>query len=1027
MVITGIENNKGSKSHEPDIRQETVKFSGHVKDMSGKPLFYINVQIEGTTMGTNTDDKGYFEIVAPRGDYKNLIVSCVGFTTRVIPIGNQTEFEVILEESITELQDIMVVAYGTTRKESFTGSAETLNKLQISTNQSSSFIEALQGNVSGAEVIQSAGEPGASPTIRIRGIGSINASSEPLIVVNGVPYNGQLNSINPQDIESMSILKDAAATALYGSRAANGVIMITTKKGKEGKPEISFTIKNGVNSRAMPGYNTVNSTDYYRLQWEALYNDYVNYGTENPGAMASQNVVPSLVYNPFNIDEPIDHNGDVKPEAVLMWDTDWKNEIFHVGKHNDYSISASGGNENSKTYLSLGYLNQDGIMTNSNFKRYSANLDNQTKINSWLNVGLNLLGSVSTNDQPAGALTQQSSFFAPIYPVYLRDKDGNIIRDSEGEPIFDFGLDGDEDGRPQRPYWGSPGENVLGAQKYDLNLQKSNQASVRTFSEITPLSGLSLRSSLSYDFNGYGLLNYLNPKYGEGTAYKGQSTRTGTNNYTISFSNILIYDKTFNKHSLNVIAGHERYMQKIDFYTATKRGFDFESMKELAGGALITNANSYEDNYRIESYMSRLNYDFANRYYLSLSYRTDGSSRFHEDVRWGQFWSVGASWRISEEEFMSGTASWIDNLKLKASYGELGNDNIGKYYAYQQLYSTGHNNLGKTGVQISRLGTPLLTWEVSKTTNVGLEASFLNRFKFEFEVFNRVVSNMLFARPLPPSSGVKTVDDNIGDMKNTGWELNLTAIPLQSHDFTWTIDLNTSHYKNKITSLVQEEIRVGYYMYRVGGSVYDFSLKEWAGVDHETGDPLYYTDPQDVPDRQTTNSWFMAKYYNHGSALPKLFGGITNAFKYKGFELSCLLYYKLGGKLFDEGYQWITHSGLYGGINLHKDVLNRWTPENKTSDIPRMDAGNYHGNITSSRYLFDASYLRIRNLTIGYYLPDEIAQRINTRNVYLYLTGQNLFTMSKTKGIDPEASADNISAFNYPSMRTISVGLNFSL
>lgn len=1011
--------------------QQKNTITGKVSDEKGNAIAGASVFVKGTSAGVISGIDGTFSLELPEGT-TSFTVSFLGMGAADVVLNGQRNFIVTLYPLPGHLNEIMVVAYGTTTRESFAGSAGTVNQKQISAIQNPDVAESLQGNISGVEISQSSGSPRSSASIRIRGVGSINASSSPLIVVDGMPYGNSLNTLNSQDIETISVLKDAAATALYGSRAANGAILITTKKGKANRQNVEFAAKWGVSSRAVYGYETVNTPQYMELMWEGLYNGYASRGMQNPDQLASKNLVGTLLYNPYSVAEPVGADGKISQNARLLWDSNWADAIYNTGKNQEYGLVLSGGDESNLYYLSLGYLDFDGILLNSAFKRYSARLNNQRKMTDWLTVGMNFSGSSTNSSEPVGetgsnSLNYQASAIAPVYPIYLHNNNGNIINDSAGNPLYDFGMNGDQDGRPARPYWANPGVNFLGSEKYDKNSVVNDQLSMRTFAEFQITKELSLKSNLYFDYAQTASHQFLNALYGAGSLTKGRSTKTEAKQKVWTVNNILNYRKTFEKHSVSVLAGHERYKLHSEVLSATKTNFNFENMDELAAGSVISAANSTEDNYALESFLSGLNYDFASRYYFSASYRTDGSSRFHKDVRWGSFWSVGTAWRISEEDFMKTTETWLTNLKIKASYGTVGNDNLGTYYAYQQLYATGHNNLDQTGVQISRLGTPELTWEVSKTSNMGVDLGVLQRINLEFEVFKRKVTDMLFARPLPLSAGVTSVDENIGDMQNTGFETTLFLNPVNKNGFVWNVGVNATHYKNKITKLMQNEIIVGKFQYKEGGSVYDFYLKEWAGVKSENGDPLYYVDPAGTENRKTINNWFSAPKHNVGTALPDLFGGINNELRYKQFEFQMLWNYKIGGGIYDNAYQLLMQSGAYSGLNIHRNVLDRWTPENKTSQIPAMNSFNYNGNITSSRFIMDASYIRLRNVNLSYNLPSKWCGKANLNSCKLTLSGQNLLTFSHSTGYDPEAGFTNENNFNYPQMKVFSLGVNVTL
>ncbi len=1015
----------------------------------GLPIPGVTIAIPGTSTGTVTDINGNYQITLD-ANVTTLRFSYVGMTTQDVEIGNRTVINVVMKFSVTALDEVIVVAYGTTTKKSFTGSAtsvktEKLEKLSV-TNVSS----ALQGNATGVQVISSSGQPGTDATIRIRGIGSINASSNPLYVVDGVPFGGSINSIQPSDIESMTVLKDAAATALYGSRGANGVIMITTKKGKKGKAKVNIKVSHGISSKAVEDYETVGAADYYKLIWTALKNKKAGEGDPNPAQWATDNVVTTLGYNPFSVAKPIDTNGEVASGAELLWDTDWMDAILDNGQRSEYIFDVSGGTENTNYYMSLGYLKNEGIVPVSDFERFNARVNLDMKVNEWFKTGINIAGSTSNQNYPNTAGSSYSNMIqfgrnvAPIYPIYLRNTDGTFILNDDESKIFDYGQDGDQDGRGARPTDGYPNTNVLGGAMLDKRLYERDNVSLRTYMEAQIIEGLTFRSNFSYDYYVYNRHEYANPDFGYAKSYGGFSYKARTKATTYTFNNLLTYDKNFGDHNINLLGGHEAYKYTYYYLFASGSAFPFAGLEELDAAAATQDISSYRNDHRIQSFLGRAEYNYAGKYYLSASYRRDGSSRFHEDYRWGDFWSLAGSWRMSEENFMK-SINWIDNMKVRASYGTLGNDALNSgFYAYQGLYSTGYNNLSDAGLLINKLENQSITWEVSKTMNIGLEVGILNKFNFEFEFFNRKVEDMLFARPLPNSTGITSIDENVADMKNVGFEGSIFAQLITNKDFKWSIDLNFTHYKNTITKLPEDskEIISGSKKLMEGHSYNEFFIQEYAGVDPDNGDALWYKDVYELDSennpvlddngdkivigRETTNEYSEADKYYVGKSLPDLYGGITNNLSYKGFDLSVFVYYSLGGKILDGDYQQLTHSGLRYGGSMSVDMLNAWAPDNTTSDIPRIDAGTTDANSRSSRYLVDASYLRLRNVTLGYTLPKSITQKIHFDKVRLYVSADNLFTIFGTDGLDPEVNVSGTTNNRYPQLKTVTFGINVS-
>jgi len=1011
---------------------------------------------DNPTIGTTTNIDGNYTISVPAST-EALVFSFVGMKTQNVAINNRSVIDVALTPEVLEMDEVVVVAYGTTKKSSFTGAAATVDTEKLEKLSTTSVSSALQGNAAGVQVVNSSGQPGENATIRIRGIGSINASSDPLYVVDGVPYQGNINSINPSDIANMTVLKDANATALYGSRGANGVIMITTKKGKQGDAIVNFKASYGVSSKAVEDYETVGAEDYYKMTWTAIRNKAEADGRPDPDLFATQNLIPTLVYNAYDVAEPIGTDGEVVPGANLLWDTDWMDEILTTGQRQEYLFDISGGDETSNYFMSLGYLLNEGIVPVSDFERFNARVNLDKKLNDWFKAGINFSGSTSDQNYPT---TEGSSYsnmiqfgrnMAPIYPVYLRNSDGSFITDSDGNKIYDYGMDSDGDGRPARPTDAYPNTNVLGGAELDNQLYERDNVSFRTYGEIDIIEGLKFKTNFSYDYYIYSQHQYANPDYGYARSYGGFSYKARNRTEAYTFNNLLTYEKTIDDHSFNILAGHEAYLYKYHYLYTSRSAFPFGGLEELDAAAATQSSSSYREDHRVEGYLGRLEYNYAGRYYISGSYRRDGSSRFHPDYRWGNFWSVGGSWRISEEAFMS--YDWLSNLKLKASYGTLGNDQllrwdgsnwVQNYYAYQGLYETGHDNLTDAGLLVYKLPNDKISWEVSKTTNIGLEIGLLNRINLEVNYFNRAVEDMLFARPLPNSTGVSTIDENVANMKNVGVDGTLSAAIITKKDFNWIMDLNFTSYKNEITKMPEKtpELIDGSKQLAEGHSVYDFFIQDYAGVDDATGNALWYKDTYQkdgsgnivvdaegepiVIGKETTDIYSEATKYYVGTSLPDFYGGITNNISYKGFDLSVFLFYSVGGEIIDYDYQGLTHAGLRYGGSMSTDLLDAWSPENTTSDIPRLDANASNANSRSSRYLVDATYMRLRNVTLGYTLPSNVLNKLKLEKVRLYISGDNLLTFFGTDGLDPEVNIGGTTDNRYPQLKTFSFGVNVS-
>jgi len=1025
---------------------QTTQISGTVTTSEdGSTLPGVQIVVVGSTLGTVTDVDGKYTIDVPESA-TTLRFYFVGMKTTDVPIEGQTTINVVMEPDLLALDEIMVVAYGTATRESFTGSASAVKVDKLAEIQTSNVTKALEGLSSGIQVTSGSGQPGTTSSIRIRGIGSLNASSSPLYVVDGFPFSGDINSIPSNDIESLTVLKDAAATALYGSRAANGVIVITTKKGRMNENNINFKATVGFNVRGIPEYDRVDVPTYYELIWEALYNTRIyNAGDTDADARdyASQQLITRLGgYNAYNVpnDQVVGTDGSINPSGSLLWDDNWYDEMHRVGVRQDYTLSASGGNERTNYYISGNYLQDDGIVEASNYDRFTVRLNGETKIRDWVKTGLNIAGSSSQQNYPNSSGTAYVNSFmwsrmiAPIYPVYLYELDGTPVLDADGNQLFDYG---DSFGRA-RTY--SANSNPLGVITLDKRLYKDDNVSARGYIEFYFLDDFKLTINGSADFNGATNLTHQNAAEGDAESFGGRTTRSSARSFNFSSNQLLNYKRSFDVHSVDLLVGHESSSYKYNSLSATRTGFPFPGLYELDAAAVLEDAGSYEHNFRMESYLSRLNYDYSNRYFLSLSFRTDGSSRFAPDYRWGNFWSVGASWRLSQEGFMAGL-TWVNNLRIKASYGAQGNDNLGTYYAYQGLYALGNNNMGYPGLIASRLPTPELLWEKNNSLNLGLDFTIFERLSVNFEYYIRRSNDLLFDVPLPASTGFDSYDANIGAIQNIGFDLDLGMVMVNTNNFTWNADLNLSHYKNEITELPpgQEQITQGTKQWEVGRSIYDFYIREFAGVDETTGSSLWYQDEYEtdaggdivydengdpiIIGRITTDDYDDATRYYVGTSIPDIQGGLTNSFSIGPVDISLLTTFRIGGDMLDGSYQSLMGGEL--GDNMHIDMLDRWTPENTDTDVPVL-LFDVDANGTSTRFLTPMDFFSFRNVTVGFNFPDNLTRRIGVSNARIFATITNLHTFTARKGMDPQQSFGGTTGYDYTPLRTTSFGINLN-
>jgi len=1017
--------------------------TGKVTDDKGNPIPNASVIVKGTSTGTTTKSDGTYSLTVPAGA-TTLVFSSVSMGIQEQRIGNGSVVNARLASVATDLTEVVVtVPYGTVKKTAFTGSEGTITAKTIEKQQVTSVTRMLEGLVPGLITTNGGGAPGSGAAVLIRGVGSINASSAPLYVLDGVPYDGSISALSTDDIESVTVLKDAAAASLYGARAANGVIMITTKRGKKGRPAVSLTVRNGYMSRAIPEYDRVGAKDYYELMWEATRNNYTFAGVDpvTAGQNAS-NILTGplgLVYNAYNVpgNTLVDPTtGKLNPNAQLLWNDSWEDALYRTAGRQNVNLNISGANDKNDYFLSIGYLNEDGIVKFTGYKRYNGRLNVNTQATNWLKAGLNIDGSLADQSTvlTSGLFTSNPFYYTrqmgPIYPVWQRDATGNFILDPlTGKNALDWGR---PDQMGARPY--GPNSNLLGSLELDDRSSKILNGNANAYIDVKLPFGFSFKTTLGANYwDNYGT-TYQNNQFGDADNVAGRSTKSNGRQLSMTFNQVLNWSKSFGDHNVRALVGHENYRYKYNFVTATRIGFPFPNTSELDNAATAEGSGSYEDNHRIEGYFTNINYDWSNKYLLSASYRTDGTSRFHKDKRWGHFYSVGLGWRISQEKFMQ-NIEWLSELKLRASYGEQGNESIGRYYAWQPLYDLGWNNANYSGGIIGAMENPELVWESNQTTNVGIDFGlFRNRLQGTIEYFDRVSDNLLFDVPLPPSVGQDDITKNVGTMSNKGIEIQLGYNIIRKANFDWRVDVNFTHFKNKITKMPesQPEFVSGTKKLMEGKGIFDFWLREFAGVDASTGESLYYKDVLDADgkptgERMLTPLFSQASFYYHGSALPDFSGGLTNSFRYKNFDLSFLLTFSYGGKFLDQNYQQLMQRGTYGQA-LHTDMLNRWQKPGDITNVPRLQNNIADNEGTSSRYLFDGSFLNIKNITLSYTLPKQLLSRLGgIAGLQIFANVDNAWLFTSHKGMDPQRAFNGTSDWSYTPFRTMTVGLNLNL
>ena len=1076
-----------------------TKVSGTVfSQEDGQPIIGAAVKVVGTQTGALTDVNGKFSVSLPAGKTE-LEITYLGFEGKTVKAKNG--MRIFLKADAKSLDEVIVVAFGTAKKSAFTGSAKAVGSDDIKLTQTTSVTGALAGNVAGVQLTQSSGSPSGSPTIRIRGFGSLNAGNDPLIIVDGAPYSGDMANINPADVESMTVLKDAASNALYGARGANGVVMITTKKAKSGDAVVTFDAKYGWNTKALQQYDIITSpAAYYEKHYDAVYNYYLNQGMDANSAWQAANAGlfgeqagGGLGYNIWNYPQGqmlIGQNGKLNPNATigrvegdyLIKPDDWEDVGIRTGHRQEYNVSIAGSTDKSNTYISLGYLKNEGITEKSDMQRFTARLKADYQAKKWLKVGTNMsyarfdhnsLGNngSSTSTGNIFAFTQQ---MAPIYPAYIYNADGSIKIDSNGIQMMDYG-NGTNAGH-DRPFI----QDANPIQDVRLNTRnfEGNAFAGHAFADFTFYPGLVLTLNGTINLDETRGTYVYNGFYGQFDSTGGTVEKYHSRDTDYNLQQLLNYTTTIaEKHNLNVMIGHEYFDRRYYEVGAQKNKMFSSDNKELSGAAVDgQGAWSLKARYNNEGYFGRVQYDYDTKYFFSGSLRRDASSRFHPDHRWGTFWSAGAAWLMNKEKFME-NVKWIDELKAKFSIGSQGNDNIvadGDYlnsYRYTDVFRI-INSGGNVSTSFNQKGTKDITWETNTNINAGFEFQLFKKLSGSIEYFYRKTTDMLYSFAVAPSNGYASYYDNVGDLYNTGFELELNYNILKTKNINWDVRLNVSTLKNRISKLdndkktnvvfdadgkAYEGYNSGNFYISEGTSMYSWYMKDYAGVDQETGKPLWYknvyeqdADGNDiwydrngkilenqnedefsrrkVVKRVTTDTYSEADYYVvNKTTIAPVFGGFGTSLQAYGFDFAINFTYQLGGKQYDSTYaQFMAPpTTANAGYNFHKDVLQSWTSTNPSTSIPRWQFADQYSSSMSTRFLTDASYLNIQNINLGYTFPAKWTKAALINNLRLYVSAENVFYWSKRKGFDPRQSySETANATRYSPIRTISAGIS---
>ncbi|MBQ8154989.1 MAG: TonB-dependent receptor [Prevotella sp.] len=1071
------------------VAQTTVKGTV-VTYEDNEPIIGASIQVVGASnIGTITDVNGQFTLQVPAGK-KTLKITYVGMEPLEVAVTDKP-LRIQLRNDANNLDEVVVVAYGTQKKTSLTGSIQEVKSEAIDLRVTSSVASALEGTVTGVQVNSTLGQPGSDPSILIRGVGTVNGNSSPLYILDGVPFGGNISDLNPADIESMSVLKDAASAALYGNRASNGVILITTKKGKQGKLNITLDIKQGSYNRGVKEYETVNPFQFMESEWQNLRNNARLAGEDDAAAKltASKTIFSDRLYlNIFDKDNDalFDANGKIVAGTSIKSgyqdDLDWFDQTITSGYRQEYNISANGANDKCDYLFSLGYLDENGYMKSSGFDRISARAALNVQPTKWFRAGLNLSGthqnyytSYSNGDTSIANPFYFSRYMSPIYPVHLHDiNTGAYILDSYGETQWDGGSYVDADGQVQVTRNQLANRHVIWENNANVDKTVRNTLNGIAYADIIlpynftlSLKGnLNLRSAVERSFD--------NSAIGDGQGNNGRAKRDEYQYKNYTFQQQLHWSHEYGVHSVDALIGHENYYYNSNYMYGYKTNEVFEGKAHMRNYTEITSLYDYDNNYRTESYLGRVRYGYDNRYNVEASFRRDGSSRFSKDARWGNFWSIGGNWVISNESFMK-KYDWVNYLKLRADYGEVGNDSGSGLYGYWALYAS-VQNAQKGAYWISQLPNNDLKWETGQSWGIGIDGRLFNRLNFSLEYFDKRNKDLLFNVNLPLSAGATStspaeavVTQNIGTISNKGVEFSFDVDVFKNRDWRINVGASITALKNEVVKLPEQNkdgIISGTKKIVEGKDRYSYWLYTWNGINTANGMSLYTFDDENYfctigdktfGDKENGDeitddklaaievidgvaysySTSYAKKEFHGSAMPKANGSFSLTASWKGLTLYTLFTYSLGGKVLDYNYAELMSVGT-SPSNFHKDILNSWTYDQRTENnaidpdgIPMISSSpKINGsvtaslNATSSRWLTSASYLIMKNINLTYQLPKALVRKVDLEHVAVTLACENVFTKTARRGMLPQMSFDG-TQYNYlVTPRVFSVGLN---
>jgi len=992
--------------------------TGKVSDENGISIPGVNVIIKGSSAGTQTDFDGKYTLKANLGDIINY--SFIGRKPINITVGSLNTINVTMQESAESLDEVMVTAYGTSTKRSFTGSAQTVSAETVTRGSTASFETALQGNLSGVN-ISTSGQPGGKSNVQIRGIGSINGSTQPLYVLDGVPMNtdatlragddmvgavayNPLTTINSEDIQSITVLKDAAAASLYGSRAANGVILITTKKGKNGETDITFGVQTGW-SKNLTEEKLVNNQQFKDLWKEGQINQYIQNGeftrVYNDNALYSnyQNLAKS------------DYEGIYGQTDA---NSDWLDAIYQTGVLQKYNLSARGGNDKTSFYISGDYLDQKGVIFETGVKRYSGRINIENQAKEWLKLGVNL--SVAKTERNAALI--DGSYAGGLNPLYM----ARVL--PPAAPIYDPEGYG---GYANLPNQIEKNANPIGVLDVGEYLNQEFRVRGDVSAEFKILEPLTFKTTFGVDQQAIDETLYDNKEFGAGGGiWNGVLNRVKSEVLQYTSSNILNYNKEFEVHNFHVLLGQEVQVSKMN--SINVYGYDILDSELLSSSSIgsLWSHSGYSENYSLLSYLSQFNYNYAQKYYLSGSLRRDGSSRFGKNSRWGNFWSVSGAWVVSSEDFFN--IDKVDYLKLRGSYGTNGNLPP-QYYASLAFFETdGKGYGGNSGLSYGQLQNRDLSWELSKSANIGIDANLFEKLNLTVEYFTKKTEDLLLNVPVSGTTGFDVQLQNYGEMKNSGWEFELGYNPVFTADFSWSTRANVTLLTNEITNLKSDIIPTYSSRYgqdpiilKEGESIYSFYLRDYAGVDKTNGKAQYYVLENGQRTGEITTDAENAGFGIFGNALQDLQGGLFNQFIYKKFTLDFLFTFGVGGKVYDRTAFKRDDDGFSPQYTNTTAQLIPWNPNNTDSNVPiRINGNTSFSNDVSTRHLYDGDYLKFKNIKLSYNLPT-LWNTIHDGTVYIQ--GDNLFLLTELDGYDPEAVLNGVNFFQVPTAQSIILGM----